>query len=82
MTDKICKAHHWLIEEARGPTSKGRCINCGEEREFSNWYNHIGPRAWLPKEDRQIRDWEAQMDIMTHYEHDLMKQHGARRTGR
>ena len=28
--------HHWVIEKANGPVSKGRCRLCGEEREFSN----------------------------------------------
>ena len=30
-------AHHWLIEEAQGPTSRGLCRRCGAEREFKNW---------------------------------------------
>ena len=28
-------AHHWIIETADGPVSKGECQLCGEEREFS-----------------------------------------------
>ena len=28
--------HHWLIEQAAGPTSLGRCLRCGSEREFYN----------------------------------------------
>lgn len=28
--------HHWLIEAPSGPTSRGRCRRCGEEREFTN----------------------------------------------
>ena len=28
--------HHWLIAEADGPTSPGKCKHCGEEREFKN----------------------------------------------
>lgn len=30
-------AHHWVIDEAEGPTSQGRCINCGAERTFRNY---------------------------------------------
>ena len=30
-------AHHWLIEEARGATSTGRCKRCGATRDFKNW---------------------------------------------
>jgi hypothetical protein len=28
--------HHWLIQPANGPTSKGKCQGCGETREFQN----------------------------------------------
>ena len=28
--------HHWRIEEAQGPTSRGVCKLCGMEREFFN----------------------------------------------
>ena len=28
--------HYWLIEDARGSTSRGVCKLCGEEREFYN----------------------------------------------
>ena len=28
--------HHWIIEAAAGPTSRGRCKRCGEERQFTN----------------------------------------------
>ena len=28
--------HHWKIEEAQGPTSRGVCKLCGMEREFLN----------------------------------------------
>jgi len=30
-------AHHWIIEEASGPLSKGRCKTCGASRDFKNW---------------------------------------------
>ncbi|MGE5597208.1 MAG: hypothetical protein ACM3S1_14385 [Hyphomicrobiales bacterium] len=30
-------AHRWLIEEARGPVSRGVCKVCGAEKEFRNW---------------------------------------------
>jgi len=33
--EKRCQ-HHWLIEQAAGPTSLGRCLRCGAEREFYN----------------------------------------------
>ncbi len=28
--------HHWIIEAAAGPVSKGKCRLCREEREFCN----------------------------------------------
>jgi hypothetical protein len=30
-------AHHWLIDEANGPLSAGRCKTCGERKSFRNW---------------------------------------------
>ena len=32
---KACR-HYWNIEAASGPTSRGVCKICGEEREFLN----------------------------------------------
>ena len=29
--------HHWIIEEPKGPTSRGVCKLCGVEREFENF---------------------------------------------
>ncbi len=37
---KCC--HYWIIEPADGPTSKGMCQFCGEEKEFDN----CGPDLW------------------------------------
>ena len=34
-TDSQCR-HHWLLEPAGGPTSKGVCRICGAQREFKN----------------------------------------------
>ncbi len=28
--------HHWIIEIANGPTSRGVCQYCGESRDFFN----------------------------------------------
>ena len=35
MTTTHCP-HHWIIESAAGPISKGKCKLCGETREFGN----------------------------------------------
>jgi len=29
--------HHWVIDSALGPVSKGACRNCGIEKEFKNY---------------------------------------------
>ncbi|KKN04544.1 hypothetical protein LCGC14_1096250 [marine sediment metagenome] len=31
----VCQ-HHWVIESANGPSSKGHCKLCGDSRAFSN----------------------------------------------
>ena len=33
---KTACRHYWVIESASGPTSKGVCKFCGEEKEFQN----------------------------------------------
>ena len=37
LTTQAQHAHHWMIEEAEGPTSQGQCLECGAERTFRNW---------------------------------------------
>ncbi len=29
--------HHWVIDSARGPVSRGNCVTCGIEKEFKNY---------------------------------------------
>lgn len=36
--------HHWLIEPATGPVSKGVCKFCGEVREFQNILHDLSPK--------------------------------------
>ena len=26
--------HYWIVEPPKGPTAKGKCKHCGEEKEF------------------------------------------------
>jgi hypothetical protein len=33
--------HHWVIDSAEGPTSRGRCKLCGSERSFLNQYQDL-----------------------------------------
>lgn len=35
--ERSAHTHHWLIDEAVGPTSMGRCRGCGAEKTFRNW---------------------------------------------
>ena len=34
--ESVTCRHHWLIETPEGPTSRGICRLCGEERVFEN----------------------------------------------
>jgi hypothetical protein len=46
-----CK-HYWVIEGARGPTSRGVCKFCGKEQEFQNsWYDS----AYMGKDARVLK---------------------------
>ena len=38
----VCR-HEWVIDSPNGPTSKGECRVCGEERHFQN---HIEGSSW------------------------------------
>lgn len=44
-------AHHWVIDEANGPLSAGRCNACGAEKAFKNW---IGEPTYVTREERAI----------------------------
>ena len=42
--------HHWVIESAESPTSKGHCKKCGDVRDFRNassvaWEKGLGSDA-------------------------------------
>jgi hypothetical protein len=32
----VCQ-HHWVIEVAQGPNSRGECRLCGAEQQFKNY---------------------------------------------
>ena len=34
--------HHWVIDKPAGPTSRGTCRACGEERDFQNYVEGAG----------------------------------------
>ncbi len=35
--------HFWVIDEANGPTSYGRCKYCGEKKKFLNAFPTFNP---------------------------------------
>ena len=48
-TKKETCVHHWLIEEAKKPTSTGRCKKCHEVKEFNNYIDSGSEFTRLPK---------------------------------
>ena len=38
--------HYWDIEPVNGPTSRGSCRYCGEERQFMNRLPDIGENGY------------------------------------
>ena len=65
--------HHWLIETANRPTSRGICKYCGAEKEFSNIFydslpqgddsSRIEPIDFDDNEDNIEENEETQMDL-------------------
>ena len=55
MTRPCC--HHWLIETADGPDSRGRCKFCHAEKVFANYMpvTNISDYIALRKAERQSR---------------------------
>ena len=49
--------HYWMIEEANGPTSEGRCQRCGSLRNFYNFPKYRDPKLVSKSE------WEEEFDI-------------------
>ncbi len=43
MITPVC-CHHWIIEAPNGPTSKGVCRICGEEKQFNNFAQKLNPK--------------------------------------
>ena len=56
--------HHWLIESSSGPTSRGVCKFCGEERAFENFLQDFLPRddISLLFKSSNLADVEQDMD--------------------
>ncbi len=50
--------HHWIIETANGPSSKGVCRLCHEERQFEN-APHLDTWVQLQERQRRAKDADA-----------------------
>ena len=48
-TKKETCVHHWLIEEAKKPTSTGRCKKCHAVKEFNNYIDSRSEFRRSPK---------------------------------
>jgi hypothetical protein len=44
--------HHWILETPSGPTSRGVCKLCGEEKDFPNSDTRSG---WVTSKERAVR---------------------------
>ena len=49
--------HHWVIEPAQGPLSRGRCKRCKVTRDFSNSVWADSQHITLAKEVSERRKW-------------------------
>lgn len=45
ISEVTCR-HHWIIEPAVGPVSKGVCRKCGVHKEFKNYLEETPWREW------------------------------------
>jgi len=51
--------HHWIIESANGPTSKGVCKYCSAEKEFHN----VVPAPEVAKKNTRLFDLPELPDV-------------------
>lgn len=61
-----CSPHHFILEEATGPTSMGTCKKCGFTKPMKNWsvldqtwnaLDQIWPRWW------DLSSWQYPMSV-------------------
>ena len=50
--------HHWMIEEANGPTSEGRCQRCGCLKNFFNFTKYRDSKMVSKSEREEEFDTE------------------------
>ena len=59
---QITCIHHWIIEPPEGPFSIGKCLKCGNEKEFQNYFPHSTWENEQKDEDRVrslLDDWNT-----------------------
>lgn len=58
-------SHHWIIETPDGPTSKGICKLCREEREFSNQLRPNNPMSsgWSNQKEANENNEQADKEL-------------------
>jgi hypothetical protein len=71
------RGHYWIIEDATGPVSKGRCKFCGAEKDFRNFlqdclmpsgethFERAGPGSY-PEAEHMILEEIEQVLGLTH----------------
>ena len=64
--EMACPPHHWTIETATGPQSKGVCIKCNVIKDFDNsiqyawsWQTHVVEKE--EQEKMELDDLEHQL---------------------
>ena len=50
--------HHWMIDEANGPTSEGRCRRCGCLKNFFNFTKYLNSKMVSRSEREEEYDTE------------------------
>ena len=59
---KVTCRHHWIIEPAVGPVSKGTCRKCGGQRQFKNYLEETPWREWTSPVKRGVDEMLASIE--------------------
>ena len=63
--------HHWMVEMATGPISRGMCKFCGAQKDFKSYFpdclekEGMGYRRWSLKRRYEDEDREPEEDVMS-----------------
>lgn len=61
-----CPPHHWIIESANGPLSRGYCRNCNEQKKFEN---SVAQFTWAGRLQKEYEDEEKEKEDKEELEH-------------